>query len=149
MLKKLFAFACLIVVSLFAADCSRAQQTTNADASKIYGDWTGESVCADKQKFPACKDENIVYHFSKSAADQSKIHLAADKIVGGANELMYEMDFTYDAAANTITSEFTINSNHGIWEYKIVGGTIEGTLKMLPEKTLVRQVRIKKQDSVK
>lgn len=146
MLKNLSMFAAVIFISLFAAGGGRAQTTTNDAAAKIYGDWTGDSICVDKQKFPACKDEKVVYHFSKSKEDAGKIHLVADKIVGGANELMYELDFTFDAAKNTISGEFNVNGNHGIWEYKIDGGTMEGTLKMLPDKTLVRQIKVKKKD---
>lgn len=143
MLKKLPMLAAVIFVSLFAASCGSAQ-TTNSDAAKIYGDWTGESTCVDKQKFPACKDEKVVYHFSKSKDDASKIHLVADKIVNGVNEYMGEFDFTFDAAKQTLVSEFTFNGNHGIWEFKVEGSAIEGTLKMLPDKTLVRQVKVKK-----
>ncbi|MGC2238775.1 MAG: hypothetical protein WA584_21650 [Pyrinomonadaceae bacterium] len=145
MLKNSIMFAALIFVSLFAAGCGKAQ-TTNDAAAKIYGDWMGESNCVDKEKHPACKDEKVVYHFSKSTDDASKIHLAADKIVDGKNELMYELDFTYDAAKNTISGEFTKNQYHGIWEYQITGDTMEGTLKMLPDKTLARQIKVKKKD---
>ncbi|HEY0426789.1 MAG TPA: hypothetical protein VGC76_03180 [Pyrinomonadaceae bacterium] len=144
MSKKLSIFAWMIFVSLFAASCTGAQTTKTGDAAKIYGDWTGESICADKQKFPACKDEKVVYHFSKSKENASKVHLVADKIVNGANEYMGEFDFTFNSAKNTISSEFTINGNHGIWEFKIDGDAMEGTLKMFPEKTLVRQVKVKK-----
>jgi stress response protein SCP2 len=143
MLKKLSIFAAMIFVCLFAAGCGKAQ-TTNDTAAKIYGDWAGESSCVDKEKFPACKDEKVVYHFSKSKTDASKIHLAADKIVNGANELMYELDFTFDAAKNVISGEFTANNNHGIWEYKIDGDTMEGTLRMFPEKALGREIKVKK-----
>ena len=145
MWKNSIISAALIFAGLLTAACAQAQTTTSGDAAaKIYGDWTGESICVDKQKFPACKDEKVVYHFSKSTADAGKIHLAADKIVNGAGELMYELDFTYDAADKMLSAEFTINGNHGIWEYKITGGEMEGTLKMLPDQTLVRRIKVKK-----
>ena len=140
MLKNLIM---LIFVGLFSVACARAQKSNDDAAAKIYGDWTGESICADKQKFPACKDEKVVYHFSKSS-EAGKIHLAADKIVNGANEAMGEFDFVYDAAAGTLICEFTFNKNHGIWEFQVNGDVIEGTLKTLPEKTLVRNVKVKK-----
>lgn len=101
MLRNLSMFAAVIFVSLFAAN----KLTTSDAAAKIYGDWTGESICVDKQKFPACKHEKGIYHFPKSKKDASKIHLVADKIVNGE--------------------------------------TIVGTLKMLPDKTIVK---VKKKD---
>jgi hypothetical protein len=142
MLKKSLMSAALIIIGLCAA-CASAQTDK---AAKIYGVWTGESVCTDKKNHPACKDEKVVYHFSKSTADAKKIHLAAEKIVNGANELMYELDFIFDAEKNTLTGEFTVNQTHGVWEYQINADTMEGTLKILPEKTLARQIKVKKQE---
>jgi len=142
MLKKSLMLAILMLFGLSAA-CAQAAQTN--EAAKIYGTWTGESVCTDKKKFPACKDEQVVYRFSKSDADAKKIHLAAEKIVNGKNEPMGEQDFTFDAAQNTLTCEFTINQTHGIFEFKVTADTMEGTLKILPEKTLAREIKVKKQ----
>lgn len=142
MLKSLTICAAMIFAGLLAAGCTKAQ--TNDPAAKIYGDWTGESICKNKEKYPACKDEKVVYHFSKSTADASKIHLVADKIVDGKNEYMGEFDFTYDAAKNTLTAEFTFKQNRGIWEFIVSGNSIEGTLKDLPDKTLIREVKVKK-----
>jgi hypothetical protein len=147
MLKNLTMLAAVLAIGLATAACAAAQNTNDDKLAKIYGDWTGESICVDKKNRPACKDEKVVYHFSKSKDDASKIHLAADKIVGGQNELMYELDFTFDAASNTISAEFTVNGNHGIWEYAIKGDEMEGTLKMFPDKTLARTIRVKKTEN--
>jgi stress response protein SCP2 len=144
MLKNLVIFSALMLIGLSAVSCARAQTTASPDAAKIYGDWSGESICVDKEKRPACKDEKVVYHFSPSKTDAGKIHLAADKTVNGQNELMYELDFTFDAAAGTISAEFNVNGNHGIWEYKITGSEMEGTLKMFPDKTIARTIKVKK-----
>lgn len=143
MLKKSLMLAISMLFGLTVAACAQARQTN--EAAKIYGTWTGESICTDKKKHPACKDEQVVYHFTKSTADAKKIHLAAEKIVNGANELMYEQEFTFDPAQNALTGEFTVNQTHGVWEYKVTGDTMEGTLKILPEKTLARQIKVKKQ----
>lgn len=136
-LKLIFVSAVLALT----ASCAVAQ--TN-DASKIYGDWTGDSICVNKEKFPACKDEKVVYHFSKSSADASKIHIVADKIVDGKNEFMGEFDLDYNAASKTLSAEMTTNKYRMIWEFKINGNTIEGTLKDLPDKTLIREIKVKK-----
>jgi stress response protein SCP2 len=147
MSKKSLTFAWMLFAGLLTVSCAKAQTTVNTSVAKIYGDWTGESICVDKKNHPACKDEKVVYHFSKSTADAAKIHLAADKIVDGRNELMYELDFIFDAAAGVISAEFTVNGNHGVWEYKISGSEMEGTLKMFPDKTLARTIKVKKTEN--
>lgn len=140
---KKIKFALIFVVLLTAANCSQAQKTNSAD--KIYGDWTGESLCADKEKFPACKDEKIVFRFSKSAADANLIHLAGYKIVNGEEDLMGEYDLIYDAENNSLSAESKINQNLTLLlEFKISGDTMAGTLKTLPEKTLSRNITITK-----
>src|SRR5438552_3391654 len=97
---KYIKFALVLTILLTAANCSRAQKTGGAE--KIYGDWTGESICADKEKFPACKDEDVVYHISKSAADANLVHLDAGKIVNGKEESMGAFDLAYDGENSTL-----------------------------------------------
>jgi len=112
------------------------------DFSKILGDWTGESICAGNN--PSCHDEKVIYHFSRSQADPQKLTLAADKIVDGKPEPMGELEFTYDAAKQSLTGEFQNARYHGLWEFKIKGDTMEGTLTLLPEKTIGRRVKVER-----
>lgn len=138
---KNIKFALILTVLLTAASCSQAQKTNGAE--KIYGDWTGESICADKEKFPACKDETVVFRFSKSTTDANLVHIAAYKIVNGAEDLMGENDLTYDAANNTLFAEVNVNQNLTLQqEFKINGDRMKGTLKKLPEKTLIRNISL-------
>lgn len=140
---KNIKFALILTILLISATCSRAQKTESAD--NIYGDWTGSSLCADKEKFPACKDEKIIFRFSKSATDANLVHLAGYKIVNGEEDLMGEYDLTYDAENNSLSAEAKINQNLTLLlEFKINGDTMDGTLKKLPEKILSRKITITK-----
>ena len=68
-----------------------------------------------------------------------------DKIVNDKPETMGVLDFVYDAQKQTLSSEFTRNNRHGIWEFSVKGDTIEGTLTTLPDKSLVRRVKVRKE----
>ena len=54
------------------------------------------------------------------------------------------LDFVYDAQKQTLSREFTRNNRHGIWEFSVKGDMIEGTLTTLPDKSLVRRVKVQK-----
>lgn len=130
-----------LTVLLTATSCTQAQKTNGA--KKIYGDWTGESICANKEKFPACKDETVVFRFSKSTTDANLVHVAAYKIVNGAEDLMGENDLTYHSANNMLSGEIKVNQNLTLQqEFQINGDRMQGTLKQLPEKTLIRNISL-------
>lgn len=110
--------------------------------SKLVGDWAGESVCVGDN--PSCHDEKVVYHVSKSAGGPDRFKIAADKIVDGRAEPMGVLDFRYDAERGVLVGEFQNDRYHGLWELTVKGDTMEGTLKLLPAKTVARRVRVKK-----
>jgi len=133
------------LIALYLATSGGAWAQQQIDLPKILGDWTGESICVGNN--PSCHDEKVIYHFSRSQADPQKLTLAADKIVDGKPEPMGELEFTYDAAKQSLTSEFQNGRYHALWEFKIKGDTIEGTLSRLPEKTIVRRVKVERKDA--
>jgi hypothetical protein len=55
------------------------------------------------------------------------------------------LDFKYDSEKGTLTCEFTRGSTHGLWEFTVKENTMEGTLVVLPDKTLARRVKLKKE----
>ena len=134
----------LMVASLFATECTAQNKGGAADARDgLVGDWTGESICVGNR--PACHDEKVVYHISKTADKPDTVTLSADKIVDGKPELMGVLDFKYDAGKGTLTGEFTRGTTHGVWEYNVKGNEMEGTLSILPDKTIGRRVKVKKE----
>ena len=114
----------------------------NSGGSELVGDWEGESVCG--AGFPACHDEHVVYHITKPPDEQGRVSIAADKIVSGRPEPMGVIELKYDAARQTLTGEMKNNRYRGIWEFRVGGDTLEGTLTILPDKTVARRIKVKK-----
>lgn len=142
-------FWCLIVCGFFAVYPTLAQEekpkgTLDVEISKLAGDWYGESICVNKEKFPACHDEKVVYHIVVASGKTDTVTIKADKIVNGKPEAMGVFDFLYDARQRTLTSEFKNEKVHIVFELAVKGDLIEGTLSTLPDKTLVRHIKVKK-----
>jgi hypothetical protein len=57
---------------------------------------------------------------------------------------MGTFDFVYDARRRTLTSEFKNDRVHIIFEFAVEGDLLEGTLAILPDRTLVRRIKVKK-----
>src|SRR5262249_34325623 len=130
---------------LSACAQSEKPKATQDDAlSNLVGNWSGESICVNKDKFPACNDEVVVYHISKVADKENTVHLSADKIVNGKPEFMGEFDFVYDEKKQTLTSEFKNERVHFLMEFVVKGEVMEGTMVSLPDKTQVRRMNVKK-----
>ena len=141
-------FWCFVLFAGFASasviiQAVTVQEKQDSEISKLVGNWSGESVCVDKEKFPACHDERVIYRVAASSK-ADVLTVTMDKLVNDKPETMGALDFVYDAEKQTLSSEFTRNNRHGIWEFIVKGDTIEGTLTTLPDKSLVRRVRVRK-----
>jgi len=147
--RAVMLFWCLILVG-FCAGCTTGAQEKTLDAaqgsemSKLVGDWSGESICVNKEKFPACNDEQVIYHVALSSGKSDTVTITADKIVNNKPVTMGTFDFVYDAQSQTLTSDFKNGNVHIIFELAVKGDVIEGTLATLPDKTLVRRIKVKK-----
>lgn len=106
----------------------------------IVGDWTGESICVGE--IGACKDEQVVYHLSIDPADATRVKIAADKIVNGKPEWMGDLDLKYDPTKHTLTGELQNPRYHMLWQFTVKGNMMWGTLSLLPERTIGRQIRV-------
>ncbi len=142
---------CFILCGFFTVHSVVAQEekpkgTQGSEISKLVGNWSGESVCVDKEKFPACNDEQVVYHVAAASGKSDTVTITADKIVNGKPETMGTFDFVYDARKQTLTSEFKTSRVHIIFELAVKGDTLEGTLSTLPDKAIVRHIKVKKEE---
>ncbi len=115
------------------------------DGAELVGYWTGGSICVGNRA--SCHDEQIVYRIAKGPDPAGNVTITADKIVNGKPELMGVLDFKYDSEKRTLVCDFTRGNTHGLWELTVKGNTIAGTLMILPEKTLVRRIKLKKEAS--
>jgi hypothetical protein len=87
----------------------------------IKGDWHGESIC--QQKNTACRDEQIVLHFSAPDAT-GKLSVAADKIVSGKAVDMGTVWLQYDREKHVLDG----NDEGRIWHFQVRGAAMTGTL---------------------
>lgn len=129
-------------IAQLAMACVSSGRVQTDDVSKLVGDWTGESVCVGN--LPSCHDEKVIYHVAK-LDEPDKVRITADKIVNGKPETMGVIDFKYDKEKGTLVNEFSNSRYHGVWELKVKGSEMEGTLTLLPDKTVVRRVKVKKE----
>jgi hypothetical protein len=115
-----------------------------ADASALFGEWTGESKCVGAQ--PACKDEQNVYVLTPSS-EAGAVHVVAYKIINGERVEMGQSDYRYDDRTHHLTWDFTAGTTHRVWDLVVTGTTMQGALTHLPDKTVARQVTLRKSGS--
>ena len=132
--------ALLLSFLLAVASSSEAQ-----DAKAILGVWRGTSVCANREATPACKDEEVVYEFRETTPPASgKVTLKADKVVKGEVLPMGVLDFMWDPNASVWSCEIQTRY-HGLWSFAPPkDGELFGTLVLLPERTVVRKVAVRR-----
>ena len=137
----------IVLILIFGAVSVIPSSTTaiaiTDDGSSLVGNWTGDSICVGNR--PACHDERVIYRISKAPDSSGNVTITADKIVNGKPELMGVLDFKYDSEKQTLVCDFTRGNTHGLWELTVDGNTMEGTLMVLPDKTLVRRIKVKKE----
>lgn len=135
MRKSLLALAlvALIVPSLFAASPS----------DEIVGRWRGTSICNPDAHRAACKDETVVYDFTKTAKSDV-VHQKAYKIVNGEMQLMGEIDFHRDAPNRWVGHFENPNVKLEI-VYTISGKEMKGVLYVLPDRIVGRNMDVKRE----
>jgi hypothetical protein len=138
------AYSVILLVCVISACGQKRSDVKIDDLSILIGDWSGESICVDKQKFPGCNDEKVVYHIARIPDKPDTVSLAADKIVNGKLEPMGTIDFVYDPKKQTLTGEFQNSRTHVVMEFKVKDDVLEGTMTELPDKTLVRRMTVKR-----
>src|SRR5918911_659020 len=79
---------CFILCGFFVVYSTVAQEekpkgAEGGEISRLVGDWSGESVCVNKEKFPACHDEQVGYHVVVASGKTDTVTITADKIVNG------------------------------------------------------------------
>jgi hypothetical protein len=140
----------ITVIALLAAVVASGQAASSAgkltdERSKLIGNWSGESICVGNR--PACHDEQVVYRIALSPDPADTVIITMDKIIDGKPDTMAVLDFKYDSEQGTLVNEFTRGTTHGRWAFTVKGDTIEGTLIILPAKTIGRRVKVFKDKS--
>jgi hypothetical protein len=89
----------------------------------------------------ACNNETVVYRFVPVDGHPGQIRLLADKIVDGKRVPMGALVFEYDERTGKLICEFTRGNTHGIWSFSIAGESMTGSLEILPERSVGRDVK--------
>jgi hypothetical protein len=144
-MTKFVIALCLSLCAALAACGQNAQNVQKqTDDNPLFGDWSGESKCVGSNQY--CHDEVVVYHISQSKTDPKKVLISADKIIDGKPDWMGDFDCDYDRKKQILRSEFKIprTGGTGVWEFKIDGDKIDGTLTVFPENEIGRKVTVTK-----
>lgn len=141
-----FALCGFLAAHSTCAQEERPEGGRGDDISKLVGNWSGESVCVNREKFPACNDERVIYRVVKTSGKSDTLTITMDKLVNGKPEFMAVFDFVYNAQQRTLSAEFERSRGRGLWEFEVKGDLLEGTLTTLPDKTLVRHIKVKKDE---
>ena len=134
----------LFPLSSCVAQTDKPTNITGGEIAKLLGDWSGESICVNKEKFPACNDEKVVYHIKAVDDKVNTVNLSADKIVNGKPEFMGAFDFIYDPKKQTLVTDFKNEMVHFLIEFVVKDDVLEGGITSLPDKTQARQIKVKK-----
>ena len=119
-----------------------ATASSNA-ATSVLGTWKGESTCIGNNR-PACKNEVVVYRLEAVAGKPDVVLMLADKIIEGKRDPMGKLEFKYVEAKGELSCEFTIGQTHGLFQFTVSGDSMEGTLVLLPDRELVRRIKVKR-----
>ena len=106
-------------------------------STSLAGAWKGTSICLARK--PICKDEVVVYHFTADSGDARSYHVAANKIVGGAEEEMGVLPCRLDDRGTSVSCTMRL----GVWTFDVRGDSLVGGL-TLTDGTKVRDVHVRR-----
>jgi hypothetical protein len=121
----------------------RGESSLMDDGSALVGNWVGESICAGANT--SCHDEQVIYRIKQPPDSAGNVEIVADKIVDGKPVNMGVIRCKYDGEKKTLTGDLESSRYKGVWEFSVRSDTIEGTLTLLPEKTVARRIKVKKE----
>jgi hypothetical protein len=64
-----------------------------AQTPGLVGSWHGTSTCVDREHFPSCRDEEVIFDVVARGSSGDTVRVKADKIVQGHREPMGEFDY--------------------------------------------------------
>jgi hypothetical protein len=111
--------------------------------ANIVGTWRGTSTCVNREAAPACNDEQVVYEITAISGEPEKVTVKADKIVDGKRVPIGAMDFTREGEGVWGT-EFQTPRLRARWQLAVAGTSMNGTMMLLPSKTVVRRMEFKR-----
>ncbi len=111
-----------------------------APSATILGRWHGFSVCVKADWNGACNDEEVQYDFVPVGRRTDSVTLHAAKLVSGAFEPMYDLDFHLDIATRRWTGDFSNQRVSIQWRYDVSDTLLTGTVILFPSGRVGRNV---------
>ena len=111
------------------------------DRNDVIGTWEGESKCTVPNS--PCHDEHVIYEIVGDKRSKEVFRIDAYKLVEGQRAFMGAIDCTLTAASSALTC-VSHGAKEGVWEFKIDGEHMTGTLTVGPEKQLYRKISVDK-----
>lgn len=106
----------------------------------VLGTWRGTSTCVDKEHYPACGDETVVYEVRAKGTVRDTVTIRADKIVNDAREFMGENDFGRQADGSWATDIRT--RIHAVWSIHVTGDHMTGAMVEEPVHRKIRDIKL-------
>src|SRR5262245_9046936 len=111
-------------------------------APDLVGTWNGTSTCTDREHYPACHDEQVVYDV-REPGSRDTVTLRADKLVNGRREFMGEFDFTR-SSGEVWTAEYRSTRVHLRLSLHVSGSRLTGHILDIPSGRTVRQLALER-----
>jgi hypothetical protein len=110
-----------------------------AQIATIVGTWRGTSTCVDKEHFPACHDEQVIYEGQLTHSAPDTVTIRADKVLNGAREFMGELYFTPQGDGSW-TTEVRMPRSHFLVTLRRVGDGLTGVMTDLSSGRRIRDI---------
>ena len=117
--------------------------TAAAQTGVIVGTWRGTSTCVDREHFPACKDERVIYETRLVHSSPDTVILRADKLVDGSREFMGEYALTPQPDSSW-AAPFRTPRVHLLLRLQVRGDHMTGTLTDVPTGHRVRDIALER-----
>ena len=120
-----------------------ASSSTSAQDLDIVGSWRGTSLCVDREHFPSCRNEQVIYDARRKGTARDTVTVRADKVVNGVREFMGEFDFRR-AADSSWVAEYQNPRVRIQIVLRVRGARILGVLTDEPSGRRVREVALER-----
>ena|SRR5205809_3975841 len=114
----------------------------NDPRATLVGTWDGKSLCTPVRA--ACHDEHAVYHVT-IPDKPGVVTMQMNKVVEGKEvEMGGAVDYTVNADATSLVSEYSYNGNHLRWNFTRKKDLMTGTLIDVPSGAVIRNISVAK-----
>jgi hypothetical protein len=112
-----------------------------AAQTSLPGTWRGSSTCVDREHFPACKDEQVIYEARLTHTSPDTVTIRADKLVHGTRKFMGELFFTPQADSSWVAEVRTPRA-HFLVTLRRAGKQLTGVMTDVPSARRIRDIAL-------